>query len=92
MREGAACLLPVKKQGGIRGRVMTVKWFSPVGTYQKTLFPAVPILFCFHLYGARDRTQGLEDADQGLSCGRSVLHSLFLPLPPSLSPRGGVPQ
>lgn len=45
MRECATCLLPMKKQGDIGGRVTTVMCFSPAGTYQKTVFPAVHILF-----------------------------------------------
>lgn len=80
IREGAVCLLPMKKQGGVWGRMTAVMWFSPASTYQKTVFPAVWILFCFSSLWCKDRTQGLEDAEQVLSCGRSVLHSLFFPL------------
>lgn len=76
MRENAASLLPLEKERGVGGRVTTAMWFSPAST---TRLSFQQFTFC---YGAGDRTQGLRDAEQALSYGRSVLSSLFLP--PSL--------
>lgn len=76
MREDAASLLAMEKERGVGGRVTTAMWLSPASTTRLSFQQ-----FTFR-YGAGDRTQGLRDAEQALSRGRSVLYSPFLP--PSL--------
>lgn len=48
---------------GVGGRVTTAMWLSPASTTRLSFQQ-----FTFR-YGAGDRTQGLRDAEQALSCG-----------------------
>lgn len=81
IREGAACLLLLKKQKDAGRRLATM--VTVQDSIYRTLHPSsrshfLVVWFWFHPYGARDRTQGLMDAKHALSQPRSVLHSCFL--------------
>lgn len=70
IREGAAFLLPLKKQRDAGGRLATM--VTVQDSIYRTLYPSshshlVVVWFWFHPYGARDRTQGLMDAKHALS-------------------------